>query len=252
MRNLRRFETVAELNAAIANSTIGLVGLAFDEHGKPVVKTKEAAPPTPSYDYVEIGGLKWATKNIGAETIYDYGLYFQWGDTIGYTADQVGNDEGQKAFTWADYKFNPSGDGETFTKYNSTDGKTELDLEDDAAHVIMGGDWRMPTKADWDSLFDNTTNEWIYDYNGSGVNGVLFTDNNDSSKKLFFPASAYCGFGSVYSVGNYGHVWSCTLSIDYVNTAWYLTSSGDDVCVNYDDARCLGLVVRGVAAGEQI
>ena len=50
MRNLRRFETVAELNAAIANSTIGLVGLAFDDSGKPVVKTKEVQPTPPAPD----------------------------------------------------------------------------------------------------------------------------------------------------------------------------------------------------------
>ena len=48
MRNLKRFETVAELNAAIANSTIGLVGLAFDDSGKPVVKTKEVKPEPPT------------------------------------------------------------------------------------------------------------------------------------------------------------------------------------------------------------
>ena len=30
-------------------------------------------------------GLKWANMNIGAEKETDYGLYFQWGDTIGYT-----------------------------------------------------------------------------------------------------------------------------------------------------------------------
>lgn len=44
MRNLRRFETVAELNAAIANSTIGLVGLAFDDSGKPVIRNKKVEP----------------------------------------------------------------------------------------------------------------------------------------------------------------------------------------------------------------
>ena len=34
--------------------------------------------------------------NVGAQTETDYGLYFAWGETQGYTASQVGNGEGQK------------------------------------------------------------------------------------------------------------------------------------------------------------
>jgi hypothetical protein len=32
------------------------------------------------------------------------------------------------------------------SKYNSSDNKTVLDLEDDAAAANWGGAWRMPTK----------------------------------------------------------------------------------------------------------
>ena len=93
------------------------------------------------YDYVDLGlpsGTLWATCNVGADKPTDFGLYFQWGDTSGYTADQVGKD---KQFNWSDYKWNPSGDGKTFTKYNTT-GAT-LELTDDAAHVHMGGSWHI-------------------------------------------------------------------------------------------------------------
>ena len=37
------------------------------------------------YDYVDLGlpsGTLWATMNVGASKPSDYGLYFQWGDTI--------------------------------------------------------------------------------------------------------------------------------------------------------------------------
>ena len=61
--------------------------------------------PYNGHAYVEIGGLKWATMNVGATSETDYGLYFQWGDTQGYTASQVGSGEGQKAFYWTDYKY---------------------------------------------------------------------------------------------------------------------------------------------------
>ena len=57
------------------------------------------------HQYVEIAGIKWATMNVGAKSITDYGLYFQWGDTQGYTADQVGTEKGKKKFDLEDYKW---------------------------------------------------------------------------------------------------------------------------------------------------
>ena len=43
---------------------------------------------TPHYIAIDLGlpsGLKWAKMNIGATKETDYGKYFQWGDTVGYT-----------------------------------------------------------------------------------------------------------------------------------------------------------------------
>ena len=111
--------------------------------------------PYNGHEYVEIGGLKWATMNIGANSITDTGLYFQWGDTQGYTAEQVGSGEGQKYFGWADYKYGngTSSPGATgMTKYNATDGKTVLEASDDAAVANWGGSWRMPTTAEFQAL----------------------------------------------------------------------------------------------------
>ena len=104
------------------------------------------------YKKIDLGlpsGTLWADRNIGATDIYDGGKLFQWGDPTPYDVpEHTGNtiNEGQKMFRWNDYKLNPSGDGSTFTKYNSTDGKSTLDPEDDAAHVNMGGIWKMPTR----------------------------------------------------------------------------------------------------------
>ncbi len=144
------------------------------------------------HDYVEIGGLKWATMNIGSYSVTDVGQYFQWGDTQGYYASQVGSGEYKKPFTLDDYKWTNDG-GNTFTKYNETDGKTVLDLSDDAAYVNWGGTWRMPTSDEVSALFNATTHAWTSSYQGSGVSGIVFTDKTDSSKTLFFPA---CGEAS--------------------------------------------------------
>ena len=53
----------------------------------------------PRYTAVDLGlpsGRLWANMNIGAEKETDYGLYFQWGDTVGYYKNEIGKGEGQK------------------------------------------------------------------------------------------------------------------------------------------------------------
>lgn len=113
----------------------------------------EPSQPAPQHDYVEIGGIKWATMNVGATSVTDYGLYFQWGDTQGYTASQVGSGEGQKSFEWTGYKY-ANNSSTIITKYNATDGLTTLELSDDAVNAAWGGSWRMPTSAECNTLIN--------------------------------------------------------------------------------------------------
>ena len=92
------FDTQEQYNAAKFGLDYPNVSVVNEEPYKPIFRR------TP-YDYVEIGGIKWATMNVGATGITDYGLYFQWGDTQGYTRSQIGSGEGKKYFGWADYKY---------------------------------------------------------------------------------------------------------------------------------------------------
>ena len=184
-------------------------------------------------------GTLWATCNVGASKPSNYGLYFQWGDTSGYTADQVGKD---KQFNWAKYKWNPSGDGKTFTKYTAT-GAT-LELEDDAAHVHMGGSWHMPTPEQFEELINtaNTKSSWATQ---DGVNGRLFTSKKDPSKSIFFPAAGFAWDGSVQYTGDYGYVWSSMLSTVNVSGGQTLYFNSGNVSL-YNYYRCCGFSVRGV------
>ena len=87
------------------------------------------------HDYVDLGlpsGTLWATKNLGATNVGDPGSFFAWGET-----------SSKESFTLENYSLYSSGN---YTKYNETDGKRTLDLSDDAAHVLWGGDWHMPTR----------------------------------------------------------------------------------------------------------
>lgn len=160
------------------------------------------------HEYVEIAGIKWATMNIGAENITDTGLYFQWGDTQGYTAEQVGTD---KIFNWTDYKYTDD-DGSTMSKYNSVDHKSVLDASDDAVQATWGGNWRMPTVEEFMALGDAVNIAWTQ---VDGVSGMMLTDKTDSSKTLFFPACGRCVDSSTYDVGGQGYYWSRSLSGGY-------------------------------------
>lgn len=200
--------------------------------------------PYAGHDYVEIGGLKWATMNIGANSIADTGLYFQWGDTQGYTASQVGSGEGQKAFIWTDYKYwtGDTGSGSSgMTKYNSTDGKTILEESDDAVIANWGGKWRMPTKDEYAALGDAVTTAWTQ---VDGVYGMLCTDKTDSSKTLFFPPCGYCYNGNVRYVSVYGYYWSSSRYSGESSRNLYFNSGSVDWQFYYN--RCIGLPVRGV------
>ena len=185
-------------------------------------------------------GTKWATCNVGADKPSDYGLYFQWGDTQGYTADQVGTGEGQKKFAndWSDYKF---GVYPNYSKYTTT-GAT-LDLEDDAAHANMGGGWHMPTPTQINELLNTayTTNEWTTQ---DGVNGRLFTSKNNG-KSMFFPAAGGAWGGSVQGSGDVGGVWSSMLGADGVDSGQGLDFGSGGVSLG-GGSRYSGVSVRGV------
>ena len=198
---------------------------------------------TIDYSYVDLGlpsGLKWATRNIGATSESDYGDFFMWGSTTPNTASQC---------NWSNAPFNNKASDYDSTYFNSVKGTVcpndVLAKDYDTATQIMGGDWRMPTKADFDELLSGTTNEWIEDYNGTGVSGRKFISKTDTSKYIFIPAAGGCYNGSVNNVGDNSYVWSSSLGTSDPNGAWYLSFYSGNCGVN-SRYRCYGQSVRGV------
>lgn len=204
------------------------------------------------YEFVDLNlpsHTLWATCNVGASKPSEYGLYFQWGDIQGYTQDQIGLGDGQKKFSsdWNDYKWLRN---DAFTNYRNAFVKYRnggmvldiLDLEDDAAHANMGGDWHMPTPEQIQELIDETTTAWTTQ---DGVNGRLFTSKKDTSKSIFIPAGGFALNGSVYDRGVCGFVWSSMLSTSDVNGG-QLLSFNLYAAYLYDYCRDNGFSVRGV------
>jgi hypothetical protein len=208
------------------------------------------------YEYVDLGlpsGTKWAKCNVGANSETEAGLYFAWGETQGHTAGD-GREFDSENYKFIEGDFPDSGvedyslkerglayNGLSMTKYNSSDGLTILLPEDDAAHVNMGGEWRMPTKEDFEELSSNTTSVW------TTVNGVLgrtFTSNVNGNV-LFVPAAGCIIAGQMYYYQDTAFLWTSSLRQEDVFNAWDFDAYSSYVGVS-EGHRCEGQNVRGV------
>ena len=154
-------------------------------------------------------GTKWANMNVGAEQPEDYGLYFAWGETVGYGSDTSdGRSFDWANYTWCNDSYNTQTKYCTDSSYGTVDNKTVLDLEDDAAYVNWGSSWRMPTITEIKELLNNTTSEWT---TVNGVNGRKFTSKTNGNS-IFLPAAG-CRYGSELRYrASYGRYWSSSLN----------------------------------------
>lgn len=186
----------------------------------------------------------WATYNVGANSATECGKYFAWCDTTGYYANEAHN------FSWVTYKW-CNGTNTTLTKYNNAssygvvDNKLTLDSEDDAVHVHMGGDWHIPTQAQIKELNSFTTNQWVKNYQGTGVNGRLYTSWKDASKSIFIPASGYRQGSSIDRQESICFLWSSNIYADGPHLATTLAFDINGYNIISQDRNC-GLCVRGV------
>ena len=194
-------------------------------------------------------GLLWARCNIGADEPYEYGDYFMWGSTEPDTNDLC---------IWAHAPFNNGSSSHDIAYFNSVKDKVcpndILAHKHDAANIIMGDEWRLPTDDDFQELIDNTKHEWIKNYQGSSINGMLFTPKNAEAAKangdeldteLFIPASGYRSGSGFNNRGSSVDLWSSSLDTirPYYARNLYFSDSN---CSMYYNSRCLGFCLRGV------
>ena len=186
------------------------------------------------------GGPYWATTNIGAEKPEDYGYYFWWGDTVGYKRENdkwVASDGSNSNFSFT------SGNTPTCNKSVTTvrsEGWITADgvlaPEYDAAWTHWGGDWRMPTRQEFDDLISQCDWTWT---TLNGVTGYIVRGKGDYSSKSIFLPCAGLGIGtSLYDAGSDGDYWSSVPRSDNKH-AWslYFSSSSHytrDYCGRYD------------------
>ena len=178
-------------------------------------------------------GPYWAEYNVGASKPEEYGYYFWWGDTVGYT---------RSGGTWTDYHYSgvtwvsSTGQQMSSSPFAScpTDGKDNSALQSagyidstgnltaahDAATAHLGAPWRMPTDAEFPALIENCTTTWI---TTNGVSGRLVTGKgNYENRSIFLPAAGNCSGSYLYGPGSFGNYWSSSPDSDASRGAWYL------------------------------
>lgn len=190
-------------------------------------------------------GTLWAPYNVGATSSGEAGAYFAWGET---TASKKGGD-GNPYYFWFNYKWTED-NGRSFTKY-TTDGKTTLDLVDDAAAVNWGGKWIMPNRDQLKELFDNCSVEWKAEggYADGSLAGYLLTSMTNG-KKLFLPAAGYCWYYELTDVGSSGYYLSADLCFGDSHYAGFLEIRYGSWDTDNSSFRYIGQSVRPVVSSS--
>jgi uncharacterized protein (TIGR02145 family) len=177
--------------------------------------------PYNGYEYVDLGlpsGTLWAKCNVGASSETDYGNYYKYGEGI------IQYDGSANYYRGGENPLSPSVD--TVTN-------------------VMGGQWHMPTKTQYEELINNTTFSWT---TINSIKGGKFTATNGNY--IFLPAGGYYEGGSSNnnSINKRGGYWSST-PYPGLSQAYYLFFSyemSDNLGIGHYN-RNQGYNVRGVA-----
>ncbi|MBQ0029715.1 MAG: BACON domain-containing protein [Bacteroidales bacterium] len=268
------------------NNRIATVSFESKKYGIKIMVTVNQTKKMPDFGetsghaWVNLGlpsGTLWAKMNIGAEKVEDCGRYMSWGESVVVgekDPDNLYNFKSYETFVKQNYstysykfyydKAFEEGDNAMglptsglVNKYCRADGKLVLEDMDDAARVIWGENWTMPTYEQVAELVQNTYYEWTTNYNGSNVaGGVFYRKKNGADAKydlddthIFIPAGGEAEWKINY-VGSFGRIYSKSLvppraSINpdyYVSGLGFSERSADVVSL----ARWLGYNFRAV------
>lgn len=200
------------------------------------------------HDYVDLdlpSGTLWATCNVGANSSEDVGDYFAWGETMP-----------KGIYDWKSYKYgklvneryrfelNKYCTDSLFGVDGFVDNLSVLEPIDDAATANWGKDWRMPTREEWEELYQKTICTWTTQ---NGVKGRLLTGCNGNS--IFLPATGFHLDGELICIG-LGIYWSSSLYSGSPERAWsfHFDFENCHVCGTYERSRWQ--VVRAVRVGQ--
>ena len=201
----KKFEKVSATSKEIVrNSTYRVKALEVDMAFSP--------------EAVDLGlSVKWANYNLGTQDNITSGISYAWGET-----------EGKNSYFYDSYKlcyWDSASSSYLFSKYNSEDKKTTLDQEDDAAHVIWGHQWRIPTATEFQELKTYCTWTWTHmNVQNSSFWGYKVTSKKEGFKDkwIFLPGNGYVNCNQFMSDQPNGYYWTSSLKSNGLS---YLSAS---------------------------
>lgn len=194
---------------------------------------------------VDMGlSVLWATHNIGAASFDDYGSIYAWGE------HSPKLDYWWPTYIWCEEPY----EGcplitTTLTKYcdnadyGNVDGLLTLLKEDDVANIAYGGNWRTPTRVEWQELMNNCTWTWSAQYNQYG----FVVTSNINGNKIFLPAAGFRVDTSYSNYGTNGYYWSASVYSGAPYDAYALFMSSGEVKTGHT-RRYFGFSIRAVAS----
>ena len=191
------------------------------------------------HDCIDLGlpsGTLWATCNIDADSPYEYGGHYSWGEVTS-----------KDTFRWNTYKY-CEGKRFSLTKYNNDttfgpilDTLTRLTSSDDVVSHKWGNKWCMPTNDQIRELFDNCE---VGPFTDNGRHYCKFIGPN--KQQLIIP---YAGW-RIRSKHRYSDsllvIWSRDLRIEKPEMAYALVITRCKYPGDTRFTRNFGFSVRGV------
>lgn len=195
------------------------------------------------HEFVDLGlpsGVLWATYDVGAECLGDYGDSFAWGET---ETQSYWN-----AYSWDGYKYSWSSSSNTLTKYcplsdygfnGFTDDLTELLPEDDAATANWGAACKTPNQIQCQELINSEYTQ----IKSTTINDVVGFKviSKVNGNAIFFPRE----WEETYS-----RYWTSTLNSENPSRAFIMYFSSGSCSVSYNDDRCRGYFIRPIVVPD--
>lgn len=177
--------------------------------------------------------LFWAECNLGASSPQQNGTLYSWGSSTSSVSYSW------SYYNWGyTYKYGTGVEEKRLNKYNEDDGLEVIEAEDDAAHCLLGGNWRIPSITEWTTMLSMCT--W-----SGGDNGLFTLTSKINGNSISIKAGGYKeGTTSVYP-GVRGFYWSSSINTDNLLSAWsiyWYTGKPESRSM----ARHLGLYIRPV------
>lgn len=201
------------------------------------------------------GGPCFAECNVGANSPEEYGYYFWWGDTVGYTnsgSEWVSVVDGRTTIKFSNESPANTLYGKDPTALaNYVDAKGNLKSDYDAATEKLGLPWRMMTREELDLLVANCDVEWTDNWNNTGIKGKVVKGKGDyAANSVFFPAAGYGNDSGCSDAGSGGYYWSSTSdSANNSVSAWTHNFKSDGFYASRSN-RYRGFPVRPVRDAE--